>query len=102
MNNIRKFFCVLTAVVLAALAPPIIAAPQLVKVYDLHVTSAPNTPLQVVADLQNVSPNGNSTISSFSLTITGSTILSVDSLTSGKAAIDATHSSVTISSMSPL
>ena len=95
-NRMRTFLCLLTAVLLAAFALPSVAASDK-KLYSLEMqflTSPPaSPPYKVQATLTSV---GNSTISSFKLTVSGLTIVSVDPPASGTVAGPFPGSSVSV------
>jgi len=97
MNSIRKLFCAVTVVLLAAFAQPSLGAATL-KLYNLATISS--TPLTVVLQLDNVSPEGNSQISSFRASVKNATIIGVVQPASGTATFTAT--SVSVSNMYPL
>jgi hypothetical protein len=97
MISIRKLFCVWTAVLLAAFALPSMGAGTQ-KLYNFATIS--NTPLTVVLQLDNVSPDGNAQASSFRASVKNATIIGVDQPASGVATFTAT--SVSVSSMYPL
>ncbi len=69
MNSMRKFLCVLTAVVLAAFALPSFAA-QPTKIFSLKMSPATvnTSPVTLTATYANTTPNGNSVINTVILT----------------------------------
>src|SRR5437660_211484 len=100
MIGMRKFLCVLTAVMLATFALPSFGAPQFMKLYALTMTSS--SPLHVTATLTNVSPDGNSTIGSFQYTISGgkigsATLTAQDPRKVGSVVVNGTGTSVFVS-----
>ena len=100
MSGIRNSLCFLLAVVLAALALPSVAGNDKKQVnVMLNAPSGQTTaPFTVNATVTN---KGNSTISSFSLTVIfGQTVVGVVPAASGKATF--TASTVSVKNMSPL
>ncbi len=93
MNSLRRILSFLMAIMLAAIALPSVGAPKVTKQYHLEMTS--NAPLTVVTHLTNVSPDGNSNISSFRVTLSGATIVSVDQPATGTATFTQTSVLVT-------
>jgi hypothetical protein len=107
MNSIRNWVCVLTAMGIMACALPGLAAPQ--KTFSLQMVPDPHldtislslqVPVPVTAKIKNLSPTGNSAIDSFTLSVSGATIVGVTQPASGTATF--TASSVSVSSMTPL
>ena len=100
MNGTRKVLIFVAALALAAFALPSFGAPQLLKQYTIQMSSDPSAPLIVNAALMNVSPNGNSNISSFSLTVSGATISSAGPLAIGTVTVDPnTHATVYVNNI---
>jgi len=82
------------------------ASPQ--KIYSLEtrqVQTVPPTfapPFTIVATIRNLSPNGNSSINSFTLSAQGLRIDSVDQPASGNATVSPDGSTVAVQNISPL
>jgi hypothetical protein len=105
MNSMRKFLCVLTAVMLGAFALPSFGAPQFAKQYYLTMASDPLTPTTVVAQLSNVTiSSGNSNISSFQLSITSGNakITGYGPLSKGTATITNNGHTIFFSGITPI
>jgi hypothetical protein len=104
MNNLRNVLCVLMAIALATLALPS-SADNGKKRFSLSmaIVSAPPAPtpppFTVTATVTN---EGNSTINSFSLSVTGLIIVGVNPPASGTAAGPFPGSSVSVTKMHPL
>jgi len=111
MNSLRRVFCFSMAIMIAAFALPGLAAPQNTKQYSLAMTSPAE--LKVVATLTNVSPDGNSNISSYKFTITSGNakinpdptktkLTQQDPRKVGVVTVDASQTSVTVTGIQPL
>src|SRR4051794_6901871 len=106
MNNMRKWVVFLSAVFLATLAVPGLAALQ--KNYSLNISPASSlggSSIKVTAAFKNLSPTGNSTWNSLTLSVnpsgsTGLTIVGVDKPASGTVTFNS--STVSISNISPV
>lgn len=100
VNNIKRMLVILTAVAFAAFALPGVAGNDK-KMYSLNMailTSPPAAPpYTVTAAITN---QGNSTINSFNLSVTGLTIVGVNQPATGNATF--TESSVSVNNMHPL
>lgn len=102
MNSMRKIFCILMATVLAAFALPGVAGDNGKKLYSLQMSVPPaqtTAPFTVSATITN---EGNSTISSFKLYVSGLTIVGVNQPASGAVAGPFPGSSVLVTNMSPV
>ena len=104
MHSKNKFVCCLIAILLAAFALPS-AADNGKKIYNLQmqIVSTPPAPtpppFTIKATLTN-EPTGNSSFNSFTLSVTGLTIVGVDQPASGHATF--TGSSVSVVNASPV
>jgi hypothetical protein len=104
MNCLRNILCISTAMLLATFALPS-GADNGKKMYSLAmaIVSAPpaqtTPPFTVAATIKN---EGNSTINSFSLSVTGLTIVAVDAPANGTAAGAFPGASVSVTHMHPL
>lgn len=99
MNNIRKVFFVLTAMALATLSLPS-SADNGKKMFNLQMSvpaAESPPPFTVQATITN---EGNSQISSFSVSVTGVTIVGVSQPATGQASF--TGSSASVTNMHPL
>jgi len=106
-KNFRRTFCVLMTILLAAFALPSMALnPQ--KIYGLTmqpIQSDPpsfSPPFMVKATITNLSPNGNSAIDSFTLSVTGLTIVGFTPPASGTVQIDPSGAFVNVTNLSPI
>src|SRR5206468_3771310 len=86
-KNFRRNLCVLMATMLVTFALPSAAtAPDKIFSLQMQITSATfNPPFTVKATITNLSPQGNSSIDSFTLAVTGLTIVDVAQPASGFA-----------------
>jgi hypothetical protein len=105
MRSVRNVFSLVLAMVLVAFALPSVGAPQFTKQYSLSMTST--NPLEVVATLTNVSPDGNANIGSYKLTITGGKIASAvltqqDPKKVGIVTVGDANTSVSVTGIQPL
>ena len=100
MNSLRKVLgFLLAAVTLAAFALPSVAGDNGKKVYKLDVElaspqPAATPPFTLTAKFTNASPTGNSSFKSFSLSVSGLTIVGVDQPATGTATFTASSVSV--------
>jgi len=102
MNRTRKVLCLLLGLAIAAFALPGVAGnDQRMYSLNMNIVASPPAPtpppFTVTATILN---EGNSTISSFALFVTGLTIVGVDQPATGNATF--TGSSVSVTNMHPL